>query len=107
MRKLRLIGLMNFIPSFALIILLFHALFLLWKHSAEVLSKQKVITLFLSITFYQIAVMFLFLRRLAYSTIIEIQVIGAVLLMTLEMMFCEIAKLQLHHQGQERSASED
>jgi hypothetical protein len=49
----------------------------------------------------------LYYEGLSYSLIILIQVVGAALLMILEMMFCEIAKLQLHHQGQERSASED
>jgi hypothetical protein len=52
MSKLKLIGEINFIPSFAVIILFLHALFLLWKNSAEVLSKKKVIALILSIAIY-------------------------------------------------------
>jgi len=89
------------------IILLYQALFLLWKHSDQVLSKTKVLFLSLSITLYQLVVMFLYLYGKNNLTILVIEVIAAVLLMTLELVFCEIAKLQLRHQGHERSTSED
>jgi len=51
--------------------------------------------------------MFLYLYGLNNITILVIEVIAAVLLMTLELVFCEIAKLQLRHQGHEWSTSED
>ena len=80
---------------------------MLWKHSDQVLSKTKVLFLSLSITLYQLVVMFLYLYGLNNITILVIEVIAAVLLMTLELVFCEIAKLQLRHQGHEWSTSED
>ena len=98
---------MNFIPSFAVIILLYQALFLLWKHSDQVLSKTKVVFLSLSITLYQLAVMPLYLFGLYYINIIVIEIVATAMLVTLELMFCEIARLQLRHQGNERSTSED
>jgi len=52
MSKLKLLGYINFIPSFSVIFLFFHALLLLWKNSAVVLSKKKVTALFLSIAIY-------------------------------------------------------